>query len=285
MGRREMSEKLERIFYDKVCLAAASRDSLPPDLFLLLPQTGRTTSDYRDLLHQKEDEIKQILRERRRAAADGQLFNDDDADSSASLAHEQLHRKRHPRLTASTRRQRPRHDAEPSIDYTTELTRLSLAYKRPAPLVESISLSCSLFIPRTETVLAALKEWELATIGLPIDDAVAGEAAKQLLDEVGRFCWSPKADKEVVKGKRSLEDIAKKYGKSVAEVEDRRALLAGLGDNHRLGWYPDEGGLRRVLEERWEDDSEQDDGELARAGEDDEEELLHPLTVPLVTSA
>lgn len=123
----------------------------------------------------------------------------------------------------------------------------------------------------------------MATMGLPVEEAVAGEAADRLLEEVGPICWGPRTDKDIVKGKRSLEEIAERRGKTVEEVEDRREFLEALGEDDRLGWFPNEVGLNRVLEERLEEESEGGGGQSG-AEEGDEEELF-PLVVPGAMSA
>ncbi|BGP68361.1 Proteophosphoglycan 5 [Rhodotorula toruloides ATCC 204091] len=259
MGRRELSERMERLLYD---------------------QTGRTRSEYSALLDEYEHQIKGLAKrlphQRGTSMGDGQLFNDDATDSDASAPHAQPPRKRR-RTSPATG------NGDPAPDYTTQHTQLSLAYKRPLPLVEAISLSCSLSIARTETVLAALKEWEMATMGLPVEEAIAGEAADRLLQEVGAICWGPRTDRDIVKGKKSAEEIAERCGKTVEEVEDRRNFLEALGEDDRLGWYPNEAGLKRVLEERLDDES--DGGEEQSGAEEGEEEELFPLVVPGATSA
>ncbi|BGP06036.1 hypothetical protein JCM10049v2_001855 [Rhodotorula toruloides] len=177
MGRRELSERMERLLYD---------------------QTGRTRSEYSALLDEYEHQIKGLakrLPDQRRT--DSQLFNNDATDSDAPSPHAQPPRKRRRTSSASG-------NVDPALDYTTLHTQLSLAYKRPLPLVEAISLSCSLLIARAERVLAALEEWEMATMGLPVEEAVAGEAADRLLEEVGPICWGPRTDKDIVKGEEEL---------------------------------------------------------------------------------
>ncbi|BGP30068.1 hypothetical protein JCM10296v2_001820 [Rhodotorula toruloides] len=258
MGRRELSERMERLLYD---------------------QTGRTRSEYSALLDEYEDQIKGLAKRlphrRRTSTGDGQFFNDDATDSDVSASHAQPPRKR--RRTSSSCR-----NVNPSPDYTTQHTQLSLAYKRPLPLVEAISLSCSLSIARTETVLAALKEWEMATMGLPVEEAVAGGAADRLLEEVGPVCWGPRTDNYIAKGRKSAEEIAERCGKTVEEVEDRRNFLEELGEDDRLGWYPNEAGLKRVLEERLTEDSE---GGEEQSGAEGEEGERFPLVVPGAVSA
>ncbi|BGP22807.1 proteophosphoglycan 5 [Rhodotorula toruloides] len=253
MGRHEMLERLERLLYD---------------------QTGRTKTEYSALLDEYEDEFESLAKrlrpEQQVDTRRGQLFNNDQTDSNASPAHVQPSRKRRRRVSTSR-------DEIPSLDYSTQSMRLSLAYKRPLPLVDAISLSCSLSVPHTETILAALKEWEMVTLGLPVEEAVAGEAADGLLEETRAICWGPRTDKDIVKGKRSTEDIAETCGKTVEQVEDRREFLEDLGEDDRLGWYPNEAGLKRVLEERMEDDSGEDDDQFQ--AEEDEEEELFPLPV------